>query len=81
MLTDGTNKKSGDSLGSAIELTVGYKKKKKSNKGETNAVENRSENGIAESSKNSMGILVKDSLASPNPSLPQSPKITFNFIK
>lgn len=69
MLTDGTNKKSGDSLGSAIELTVGDKKKKKSNKGETNAVENRSENGIAESSKNSMEILVKDSLASPNPEL------------
>ncbi|KAG5564963.1 hypothetical protein RHGRI_000987 [Rhododendron griersonianum] len=69
LLTDGTNKKSGDSLGSAIELTVGDKKKKKSNKGETNAVENRSENGIAESSKNSMEILVKDSLASPNPEL------------
>lgn len=69
MLTDGTNKKSGDSLGSAIELTVGDKKKKKSNKGETNAVENRSENGIAESTKNSMEILVKDSLASPNPEL------------
>ncbi|KAF7152550.1 hypothetical protein RHSIM_Rhsim01G0114500 [Rhododendron simsii] len=65
LLTDGTNKKSGDSLGSAIELTVGDKKKKKSNKGETNAVENRSENGIAESSKNSTEILVKDSLASP----------------
>lgn len=69
MLTDGTNKKSGDSLGSAIELTVGDKKKKKSNKGETNAVENRSENGIAESSKNSMEILVKDSLASLNAEL------------
>jgi len=74
LLTDETKKKSGASHSSAVEQTVGNKKKKKSNKGDNNAVENRSENGIAESCKNSMEILAKDSLADSSVELKETKK-------
>jgi len=70
LLTDETKKKSGASHSSAIEQTVGKKKKKKSNKGDNNAVEN----GIAESCKNSMEILAKDSLADSSVELKENKK-------
>lgn len=70
LLTDETKKKSGASHSFAIEQTIGNRKKKKSNKGDNNAVEN----GIAESCKNSMEILAKDSLADSSVELKEKKK-------